>query len=221
MYLKTSRWTRRANVCVCVYLCLWSSWNIAGEGSERVIEAGGEEKEISSGSCEKRVGGRAKSERQNDRREKREIMRYIEKERVEGRGDSSERKHRFVIVFVKYYCSDFILTIVFFSCFLLVSSLVGVWKCVCFCFFLRVECNASFVVSYLFCIILLAVCMCFCFRFPPAAIELCVLCVCVCFWWREILFPLFLILFSVCECFVFCSTAVITSFSSFSFIYWY
>lgn len=26
----------------------------------------------------------------------------------------SERKHRFVIVFVKYYCSDFILTIVFF-----------------------------------------------------------------------------------------------------------
>lgn len=29
----------------------------------------------------------------------------------------SERKHRFVIVFVKYYCSDFILTIVFFVLF--------------------------------------------------------------------------------------------------------
>lgn len=133
----------------------------------------------------------------------------------------SERKHRFVIVFVKYYCSDFILTIVFFLfCFLLVSSLVGVWKCV---FLFVFACCCLNVMQdffcYLFCIILFAVCV-FLFSFSACCDRVCV-CVCFCFWWREILFPLFLILFSVCECFVFCSTAVITSFSSFSFIYWY
>lgn len=59
----------------------------------------------------------------------------------------SERKHRFVIVFVKYYCSDFILTIVFlFSAgFFLGWGLKVCVFFVCFCVLLF-ECNARFFV---------------------------------------------------------------------------
>lgn len=89
---------------------------------------------------------------------------------------------------------------------------------VCFCVLLF-ECNARFFLLSVLYNFICCVCV-FLFSFSACCDRVCV-CVCFCFWWREILFPLILILFSVCECFVFCSTAVITSFSSFSFIYWY
>lgn len=85
-------------------------------------------------------GGRAKH---------RERARQRKRERGEDVASGKERwqfgreKTPVFIVFVKYYCSDFILTIVFFLfvfCWFL--PWFGVWKCVCVsaCF----ECNAIF-----------------------------------------------------------------------------
>lgn len=73
-----------------------------------------------------------------------------DKARAEGRGDSLREKTPDFIVFVKYYCSDFILTIVFFLfvfCWFLPwlgferVCVFLCWFCLFFCVFLF-ECNA-------------------------------------------------------------------------------
>lgn len=76
------------------------------------------------GQAEKGERFQGRSEREESEREKVRLLERVS-ERA-GRGDSLREKTPVFIVFVKYYCSDFILTIVFLFCFLLVSSLVGV-----------------------------------------------------------------------------------------------
>lgn len=90
----------------------------------------------------------------------------------------SERKHRFVIVFVKYYCSDFILTIVFFLFSAGFFLGWGLKVCVFFCVLLF-ECNARFFLLSVLYNFICCVCV-FLFSFSACCDRVCV-CVCFCF----------------------------------------
>lgn len=82
-------------------------------------------------------GERGKISRAERKRRERERKGKIVRERASeraGRGDSLREKTPVFIVFVKYYCSDFILTIVFF-CFVFCWFLPWLgFESVCVCF---------------------------------------------------------------------------------------